>query len=76
MGSTVCITACRELIKGDVLVPVTGGDPQIIVQFDGSAHRASQVQEGSGDLQEGHPSVTKEASPSAKHPSKVPFTKA
>ena len=39
----MCITAHRELIKGDVLVPVTGGDPQIIVQFDGSAHRASQV---------------------------------
>ena len=39
----MCITACRELIKGDVLVPVMGGDPQIIVQFDGSAHRASQV---------------------------------
>eukprot|EP00434_Breviolum_minutum_P037054 symbB.v1.2.032844.t1/scaffold3995.1/size82977/8 len=39
----MCITACRELIKGDVLVPVTGRDPQIIVQFDGSAHRASQV---------------------------------
>ena len=33
-------------------------------------------QEGSGDLQEGHPSVTKGASPSAKHPLKVPFTKA
>ena len=32
-------------------------------------------QEGSGDLQEGHPSVTKGASPSAKHPLKVPFTK-
>ena len=43
MVSIICITACRELIKGDVLVPVTGGDPQIIVQFDGSAHRASQV---------------------------------
>eukprot|EP00434_Breviolum_minutum_P037644 symbB.v1.2.033388.t1/scaffold4123.1/size58836/8 len=39
----MCITACRELIKGDFLVPVTGGDPQIIVQFDGSAHRASKV---------------------------------
>ena len=39
----MCITACRELIKGDVLVPVRGKDPQIIVQFDGSAHRASQV---------------------------------
>ena len=39
----MCITACRELIKGDLLVPVTGGDPQIIVQFDGSAHRASKV---------------------------------
>ena len=38
----MCITAYCELIKGDVLVPVTGG-PQIIVQFDGSAHRASQV---------------------------------
>jgi len=37
------ITACRELVKGDVLVPVTSGDPQIIVQFDGSAHRTSQV---------------------------------
>ena len=33
-------------------------------------------QEGSGDLQEGHPSVTKGASPSAKHHLKVPFTKA
>ena len=33
-------------------------------------------QEGSRDLQEGHPSVTKGASPSAKHPSKVPVTKA
>ena len=39
----MCIMACCELIKGDVLVPVTGGDPQIIVQFDGSAHRAGQV---------------------------------
>ena len=39
----MCITACRELIKGDVLVPVTGRDPLIIVQFDGSAHRTSQV---------------------------------
>ena len=36
----------------------------------------SMSQEGSGDLQEGHPSVTKGASPSAKHPLKVPFTKA
>jgi len=35
--------ACRELVKGDVLVPATGGEPQIIVQFDGSAHRMSQV---------------------------------
>ena len=35
-----------------------------------------EVQEGSRDLQQGHPSVTKGASPSAKHPSKVPFTKA
>ena len=34
------------------------------------------MQEGSGDLQEGHPSATKGASPSAKHPLKVPFTKA
>ena len=34
---------CRELVEGDVLVPATGGDPQIIVQFDGSAHRTSQV---------------------------------
>ena len=33
-------------------------------------------QEGSGDLQKGYPSVTKGASSSAKHPSKVPFTKA
>ena len=37
------IMACRELVKGDVLVPVTSGDPQIIVQFDGSARRTSQV---------------------------------
>ena len=33
-------------------------------------------QEGSRDLQKGYPSVTKGASSSAKHPSKVPFTKA
>ena len=33
-------------------------------------------QEGSPDLHKGHPSVTKGASPSAKHPLKVPFTKA
>ena len=39
----MCITACRELCKGDVLVPDKGGDPKIIVQFDGSAHRESQV---------------------------------
>ena len=39
----MCVTACRELVKGDVLVPATGGDPQIIVQFDGSAHRTRQV---------------------------------
>ena len=38
--------------------------------------RLAAKQEGSGDLQEGHPSVTKGASPSAKHPLKVPFTKA
>ena len=37
------IAACRELVKGDVLVPVTSGDPQIILQFDVSAHRTSQV---------------------------------
>ena len=30
------------------------------------------AQEGSGDLQEGHPSVMKGASPSGKHPLKVP----
>ena len=39
----MCVTACRELVKDDVLVPATGGDPQIILQFDGSAHRMSQV---------------------------------
>ena len=39
----MCLTASRELVEGDVLVPATGGDPQIIVQFDGSAHRTSQV---------------------------------
>ena len=33
-------------------------------------------QEGSRDLQKGYPSVTNGASSSAKHPSKVPFTKA
>ena len=38
-------------------------------------HAPQTVQKGSGDLQEGHPSVTKGASPSAKHPSKVLFTK-
>ena len=39
----MCLTASRELLEGDVLVPATSGDPQIIVQFDGSAHRTSQV---------------------------------
>ena len=39
----MCVTACRELVKGDALVPATGRNPQIIVQFDGSAHRTSQV---------------------------------
>ena len=39
----MCVTACRELVKGDVLVPATGGEPQIIVQSDGSAHRTSQI---------------------------------
>ena len=39
----MCLTASRELLEGDVLVPDTCGDPQIIVQFDGSAHRTSQV---------------------------------
>ena len=38
-----CLTASRELLEGDVLVPDTSGDPQIIVQFDGSAHRTSQI---------------------------------
>ena len=33
----MCVTACRELVKGDVLVPADH------VQFDGSAHRTSQV---------------------------------
>ena len=37
------LTASRELLEGDVLVPDVCGDPQIIVQFDGSAHRTSQV---------------------------------
>ena len=37
------VMASRELVRGDVLVPVTSGDPQIIVQFDGSAHRTCQV---------------------------------
>ena len=39
----VCLTAIRELLEGDVLVPATSVEPQIIVQFDGSAHRTSQV---------------------------------
>ena len=37
---------------------------------------ANLLQEGSRDLQKGYSSATKEASPSAKHPSKVLFTKA
>ena len=45
----MCVTACRELVKGDVLVPATGGEPQIIVQFDGSAHRMTLLQlDGNG----------------------------
>ena len=43
---------------------------------EGLTYKSPLVQEGSGDLQEGHPSVMKGASPSAKHPLKVPFTKA
>ena len=39
----MCLIASRELLEGDVLVPDVCGDPQIIVQFDGSAHRTSQV---------------------------------
>ena len=39
-------------------------------------HGVCAQQEGSRDLQKGYPSVTKGASSSAKHPSKVPFTKA
>ena len=35
-----------------------------------------RLQEGSRDLRKGYPSVTKGASSLAKHPSKVPFTKA
>ena len=41
-----------------------------------TSERMGLCQEGSGDLQEGHFSVTKGASPLAKHPLKVPFTKA
>ena len=37
------LTASRELLEGDVLVPDVCNHPQIIVQFDGSAHRTSQV---------------------------------
>ena len=37
-----CLTASRKLLEGDVLVSA-GGDPRIIVQFDGSAHRTSQI---------------------------------
>lgn len=39
----VCLTTSRELLEGDVLVPDVCCDPQIIVQFDGSAHRKSQI---------------------------------
>ena len=37
-----CLTASRKLLEGDVLVSA-GSDPRIIVQFDGSAHRTSQI---------------------------------
>ena len=39
----ISVIASRELVRGDVLVPVTSGDPQIIVQCDGSAHRMCQI---------------------------------
>ena len=39
----VCLTSIRQLCEGDVVVPDVSGDPQIIVQFDGSAHRMSQA---------------------------------
>ena len=53
----------------------------LLLPLPGPEHSVSSwvldmKQEGSGDLREGHPSVTKGASPSAKHRLKVPFTKA
>ena len=39
----VFLTASRALCQGDVLLPETTCEPQIIVQFDGSAHRRSQI---------------------------------
>ena len=68
-------------LPGAAIVPVLNVSSRVFwLELDDKALLDSfgvlQEQEGSGDLQEGHPSVTKGASPSAKHPLKVPFTKA
>ena len=46
------------------------------LQYRSRGSKETRVQEGSRDLQKRYPSVTQGASSSAKHPSKVPFTKA
>ena len=39
----ISVMASRKLVRGDVLVPVTSGDPEFTVQFDGPAHRTCQI---------------------------------
>ena len=64
---------CRSSVFQLGLIPKISSSQ---VLFFGQCCARHNNQEGSGDLQEGHPSVTKEASPSsAKHPLKVAFTK-
>ena len=58
-------------IASDAIIPSTH-----LTLFLPPSLGAYVMQEGSRDLQKGHPSVTKGASPSAKDPSKIPFTKA
>ena len=66
----------KEAVKKFGEEPLTGAAEQRYRRVLGQLAWAALSQEGSGGLQEGHPSVTKGASPSAKHPLKVPFTKA
>ena len=86
-----CIIKITEIVPSSCDLEASPTDPKHSVPFDPLAGQVAYrklpgevaawqhsppSQEGCRDLQKGHPSVTKGASPSAKHSSKVPFTKA